>query len=727
MAAIINRLMGVLQRLLPAMVVLAAWLISFVFDAAATSALLAQEVEGLLHRVSVTGREGPAVQYIKERLGDLPAIVDEQGSLTVTFGSGAPRRLVACALDEPGYVVSHIREDGYLRLSRAGREPLGTLWDQAHAGQAVVVVTEQGLVPGAIGVQSIHLTHGHPEDVSPFNIDQAYVDVGAESAAEVDALGIRLLDAVALMRRPVRFANGMLAAPAARAKAACVAMIHAARRVAQAAPDGTVVFAWTVLERLGRRGLERVVGQLGPFAEVVLLSNGFGWQYRAGAWALGPLPSPGSGLLVAGDLVVARPHATATAHMTPPAGLYTGAPRWGTARLGYLGLPARYPDTPVELIDLRDVIQLVDALLVTVGATSAASMPALPLSPPLPLLIPPGDHAEIVEVLAELIAAYGVSGAEGAVRDRIRAMLPAWAQPHIDAKGNLLVTFGSGTEHLLFVAHMDEVGFQVTTLLEDGRLLLRPRGGLYASLWEAQAGLVHTDRGPVPAVFEPRSDWHAANRREPAESLGVYVGANSPQEVEALGITVGQTVTMPKQMLHLGRHRVLARSLDDRVGSAALLVALHRIDVNAVGKRFTFAWVVEEEVGLGGSRILQSALPDVTRVYPVDTFVSSDTPLESRRFAYVPLGRGAVIRAMDSGNIVPRPVIDAIQRLAQSQAIPLQYGMTGGWTDGTPFLPHGVVNVPLSWPGRYSHSPVEVADLRDIEAMLQLLITLVMQ
>jgi putative aminopeptidase FrvX len=297
----------------------------------------------------------------------------------------------------------------------------------------------------------------------------------------------------------------------------------------------------------------------------------------------------------------------------------------------------------------------------------------------------------------------------------------------MDTKENLLVTLGRGTEHILFVAHMDEVGFQIATLRADGRLLLRPRGGLYASLWEAQAGLVHTDRGPLPAIFEPRSDWHTADRREPAESLSVYVSAGSPQEAEALGIAVGQTVTMPKQLLRLGRHRILARSLDDRVGSAALLLALHRMNVNALRQRVTFAWVVEEEVGLGGSRILQSTLPDVTRVYPVDTFVSADAPLESRRFAYVPLGRGAVIRAMDSGNIVPRRVLDTIQMLARSQTIPLQYGMTAGWTDGTPFLARGVINVPLSWPGRYSHSPVEVADLRDVEALVRLIVALATQ
>ena len=81
---------------------------------------------------------------------------------------------------------------------------------------------------------------------------------------------------------------------------------------------------------------------------------------------------------------------------------------------------------------------------------------------------------------------------------------------------------------------------------------------------------------------------------------------------------------MPKRMVRLGRHRVLARSLDDRIGCTALLLALRHLDSNTVQRRLTFAWVVEEEIGLVGSRALAATLPDVTRVYAVDTSVSSD-------------------------------------------------------------------------------------------------------
>ena len=692
---------------------------------AAESPMLSQEVEGLLHVVSLTGYEAPAVRYIRQRLDGLPVVEDTVGNLTVTLGAGRPRRLLACALDEAGYVVSHIREDGYLRLSQVGQSPFSALWDQSHEGQPVVVVTAQGLVPGAVGVKSIHLRSERAETDGPFTLDQAYVDVGAETSQEVRELGIRLLDPVALWRRPVRLPGGLLAAPSARAKAACMAMVHVAHGAGHAASPGTAVFAWTVLGRMGHRGLSQVIRQYGPFDEIFLLSDGLGWQSVDGQGEPGTLPEPGTGPLAAGELAVALPRVTPYATLSP--GPFTGDALWSAARIGYLGLPARYPETPVELIDLADVTRLVEALVVAVGGALTAPVSPLALPAPSPLLASQAGYEDTAQILSDLVSRSGVSGAEGPVREHIRTLLPAWVQPHMDTKGNLWVTLGSGTEHVVFVAHMDEVGFQVVSIGADGRLLVQPRGGFYPSLWEAQAGLVHTAREAVPAVFEPRRDWYTAAQRTPPGQLTVFIGATSRQAAEALDVQIGQTVTMPKRMLRLGRHRVLARSLDDRIGCTALLLALRQLDSTTVQRRLTFAWVVEEEIGLVGSRALAATLPDVTRVYAVDTFVSSDAPLESQRLAFALLGQGAVLRAMDSGTVVPRPVIDAVLALARSHGIPLQYGMTTGWNDGASFAANGVVNVPLSWPGRYSHSPVEVADLRDIEALVQLIVALATQ
>jgi putative aminopeptidase FrvX len=684
------------------------------------AATLDDEMEAYLRVVAVSGREEPAAAFVTQRLAGLPVSRDALGNVVLTLGSGAPRRLVTCPLDEPGYVVSRILEDGYLRLVPSGNALLGTLWDQSHEGQVVVVGGSQGWRAGAVALPSVHLQQAPPPagEPAPFTIYDAYVDVGAESAAEVAEMGIRLLDPVALARRPVRLPGApgeLVAGPSARAKGACLALIDAARRLGGTPGSGTTVFAWTAGDLLNPAALAHVAGERGPFDEVLQISRAFEWDDQGRPQAI---PGPG-GLLAAGQL----PPALSRVRMAPPPqpGGFGGRPDWGQARVGFLALPGLYPGTPVETVAVDDVRRLADTLVELSGSTAAPSNDLPPLPAPEPLL-QSDEHAETSKLLGALIARYGVSGAEGPVREEIRKHLPSWARPVSDAEGNLRVTFGKedSKEHVLLVAHMDEVGFRVAEVLPDGRLRLQTRGGLLQTAWEAHAALVHGEKGPVPAVFEPRQDWRSAERRNLQGPLTAWMGTTSAQETAALGITAGSTVTMPKGMLRIGRHRVVARSFDDRSGSTALLLALRRIDPARIRKRVTVAWSAQEEVGLVGAEALARDLPDLTRVHPVDTFVSSDSPVETRRFAYAPLGKGMVLRTMDNAYLAPRELIDRYAAFASRHRIPFQYGFTGGASDGVAFLRQGVVMLPFSWPGRYSHSPVETADLRDLEALTRL-------
>ncbi|HEV7515629.1 MAG TPA: hypothetical protein VGR07_04950, partial [Thermoanaerobaculia bacterium] len=658
-----------------------------------------EELLAFLHTVAVAGREDAATAFVRSRLAGLPVESDALGNVVVTLGSGEPRRLVACPLGEPGFVVSDIQEDGYLRLLPAGNGPVGALWEQTLEGQAVTIGSAGGPVPGVVAVRSVHLEERRPGiEPLPFGLAEAYVDVGAENAAEVAALGLRRLDPVALVRRPVELRNGLLAGPAARTKGAALALAAAARRFHPTPGRGTVTFAWTTQDLWSRSGLAHLLGRRGPFAEVLLLSPGFGPA---------PLPPPGSPLLAAGALA-ALPGVQAAPHLEPPP---LPAPGWGAARVGYLGLPAFYSGTPVEAVAPDDLKRLAETLLAFLGGIGTGGEAAAPPLPPVPSAPPrptAREHAEAADLLGELLVPPAVSGAEGPVRETVLRHLPSWARPEVDPTGNVRLTFGptSGAGRVLFVAHMDEVGFRVEALLPDGRLRLARRGGLKPSLWEAQAAVVHGDRGDLPAVFEPRPDWATAERRAPAGELTVNLGAASAAAARALGVREGSTVTMPKRMLRLGAHRVTGRSCDDRVGSTALLLALRRLDPGKLRHPVTFAWSVGEEVGLEGARALAGESAGYARVYPVDTFVSSDSPLESRRFAYAPLGRGAVLRAMDNAFLAPRELIDRTLALANREGIAVQLGVTGGATDGVPFLPSGAAMLPLSWPGRYSHSPV---------------------
>src|SRR5437773_557255 len=108
------------------------------------------------------------------------------------------------------------------------------------------------------------------------------------------------------------------------------------------------------------------------------------------------------------------------------------------------------------------------------------------------------------------------------------------------------------------------------------------------------------------------------------------------------------------------------------------------------------------------------------RVHAIDTFVSADSPLELQNFAVAKIGAGAVARALDNSSITPPAYVDSLAELARARGVALQIGTTNGGNDGSTFVPYGVVDVPLGWPLRYSHSPAELVDLRDLLSLAEL-------
>jgi putative aminopeptidase len=323
--------------------------------------------------------------------------------------------------------------------------------------------------------------------------------------------------------------------------------------------------------------------------------------------------------------------------------------------------------------------------------------------------------AEVQAVLAPLVETYGVSGAEGPVRETVKRLLPAWAQTETDSAGNLWVRVGKGDPLVVFVAHLDEIGFIVTGIRDDGSLELGTRGGFFSSLWEAQPALVHTERGDVAGVFMPRDSGVARHTPPP---LRVDVGTRSRAATTALGVSPWNTITMPKRYVRLAGTRATGRSFDDRVGSTAQILALRHLDRAALKHQVIFIWSTREEIGLEGAQAAAAALGTTARrVHAIDTFVSADSPLELPNFAVAPLGQGAVARSLDNSSVTPPAYVDSLVQVARARRVSLQVGTTNGGNDGSMFTPYGVVDIAIGWPLRYSHSPAEVVDLRDVVSL----------
>ena len=345
-------------------------------------------------------------------------------------------------------------------------------------------------------------------------------------------------------------------------------------------------------------------------------------------------------------------------------------------------MPVAFAQTPVETVQDGDIGGAVSLLRgahrtarAVEGRNSGGPAGATPPSP-----------QGVFGILAPLVEAYGVSGHEAAVREEVAKRLPAWAKPQVDAKGNLLGHRSArAARELAFVAHTDELGYEITAILDDGTATVRKRGGFFDSLHEGHPLLVHTAGGQVPAIVPPRAGYQRAAEAQPkAEEVAIDFGTTSRQETEGLGVAKGDSATVVKKFSKLAGTRASARAIDDRAGCAALLAALAKIDPRRSPTASpSRGWWRRKPGWPARARSPRRLHPEY--VFAVDTFVSSDSPVDPQRMAHIPLGTGAVMRAVDNSSITPPAVVAKIRALAAARQVPTTVGVTSGGNDGSQF------------------------------------------
>ena len=649
------------------------------------------------------GREALVAPQMKA-LGFHPAPLD---GYVIRRGNGSPRRVVACALDEAGYVVSAITGDGFLRLHGSGNAPHSALWDQFHEGQRIRVRTAGGGVPGVIAVRSTHLWRGRLAESAPASIESFYVDVGARSAAEVARLGIAPLDPVAREQDGWRYAD-MVAGPGAASRAGCAAIAAASRLTPS---RGETIFLLSSQGAFAFTGLSAALATFGAVDSLIVVDP-----------SLARADSGEAGVQIA--------------RRTPTAEELPLSPRLGIGATTAIGVRTSFRGSLVESIAADDAAELFDEVARAAGVRPGAPAVAVPAARADARAAPRDSLAPVRTLLTALADSYGVSEHEAPVRAAVLRALPAWARERakVDSIGNIVLAAGPARDTVVFIAHLDEIGFEIARIAPDGTLSLRTRGGFFRSLWEGQPALLHFDppRQPpagcalrfVPGasprsaagVFVPRA---SATTKQPAE-VTAWMGVDSVA-LAACGVTTGMSLTGVKHATPLAGTRFSARSIDDRAGCAALILAVRDLNEKALDHAVLFVWSVQEETALGGAAFTAARLgPTVKRVHAVDTFVSADSPLESTRFAVAPIGSGAVVRALDNSSATPAREVERVVALAKAKRIPLQAGTTNGGNDGSELARFGAVGVPVAWPLRYSHSPAEVIDLRDLAALARL-------
>jgi putative aminopeptidase FrvX len=640
---------------------------------------------------------------------------DTVGNLIRRAGSGTPRRVVACGLDETGYAVSEITDDGYLRVHGAGNGRHAALWDQFHEGQRVIVLAidranpaRPRSIPGVIAVRSNHLWRRRANDETPATIENLWVDIGASSRADVERIGVDVLDPV-VRDWPEWTFSDYVAGPAAGDRAGCAA-VAAAAGASRSVVSGETIFIISAQKSFGWIGLTSALARIGRVDSLFVVDAELSGK-RPGVRAIRP-PWPAVSRVDVGAVMA-------------------------------IGVPGFNFGTLAEALHETDLATLQRDVAAASGLHGSAPPPVVlghgwTAAPPLVVRDSLSRYADVLGKLSDI---YAPSGHEQPMRDAILGMVPEWARRAIvtDSAGNLVLAMGPNRDTSVIVAHMDEIGFEVTSIARDGTITLRPHGSFFPYLWEGQPALLHRDsdrtpgrdgklgcgaarNGPLRGIFVPRD---SGAQREPG-TVTAWFGRDSA-ELVANGVHVGSPLTGFKCSARLGDTRITARSIDDRAGVTALVTALDDIDPAKLDHKVIFIWSVREEGGLLGAKAAAAAFgPSVHRVHAIDTFVSSDSPVESRRFAYAPLGKGAVVRALDNSDVTPPDEIDRVVKLARASSIPLQVGVTNGGNDGSEFARLGALAVAIGWPLRYSHSPAEVADLRDVRSLSRMVVALAM-
>lgn len=333
------------------------------------------------------------------------------------------------------------------------------------------------------------------------------------------------------------------------------------------------------------------------------------------------------------------------------------------------------------------------------------------------------------ETLEKLSNAHGVSGSEGSVYGIIRAELSGSVDEiREDALGNLIAVKKGGPFRIMIASHMDEIGLMVNYIDEKGFIRFVTFGGWYAPTLYNQRVMLHGTKGQVVGVVGGKPphvmDEEERKKGVKAENMFIDVGASSAQEVNGLGIEIGTPVTIDRELADLTGKRVTGKAFDNRVGCSVLVKVLKTLkSPHTVYGVFT----VQEEVGTKGAKTSSFSL-DPDCAIALDSTFPGDHPDIDKKDSCLEMGKGPAITVSDAngrGLIADRRMVKWLRKVADAKKIPYQLEVGhGGTTDASSIhlsrggIPSTVISVPV----RYIHSPVEVADLRDMEASAKLLI-----
>jgi putative aminopeptidase FrvX len=277
-------------------------------------------------------------------------------------------------------------------------------------------------------------------------------------------------------------------------------------------------------------------------------------------------------------------------------------------------------------------------------------------------------------------------------------------------------------------AHADEISWFVHLITKEGFIYLRRNGGSDHQIAPSKRVNIHTEKGIVKAVFGwPAIHTRIDGKEETPKSTNIWLdcGAESKEEVEKLGINVGDVVTYEDEFIILNKKYFVGRALDNRLGGFIIAEVARLLKEQKTKLPFGLYIVnaVQEEVGLRGAQMITETIrPNVAIV--TDVCHDTGTPLINiKEQGDTRCGKGPVLT---TGPAVHNNLLKLIKDVAEKNKIPFQRlaasRATGTDTDAFAYSIGGVPSALISIPLRYMHTTVEASHRDDVENVIKLIL-----
>jgi putative aminopeptidase FrvX len=336
---------------------------------------------------------------------------------------------------------------------------------------------------------------------------------------------------------------------------------------------------------------------------------------------------------------------------------------------------------------------------------------------------------ELFKTLTEL---QGASGNEHLVRDFMRTELEKYADEIIqDGLGGIfgLKQGPSKGPKVLVAGHMDEVGFMVTRITDNGMIRFQTLGGWWSQVMLAQRVQVMTENGPIIGVIASTPPHLLAEnqRKKPMDikNMIIDIGADDKGDAIKLGIKPGQQIVPICPFTPMANEKkILAKAWDNRYGCGLAIELLKEMKDEKLPNRLYSGATVQEEVGLRGAKVAANMIrPDI--FYALDASPAND--MTGKKDVFGKLGEGALIRILDRSMVTHRGIREFVLDTAKSANIPYQFFISQGGTDAgsVHVANHGIPSAVIGICSRYIHTSASMIHVDDYAAAKELLTKLV--